>query len=90
MNDTTVIEIAVRMLTVTGELAAPMLLTALAIGVAISLIQSVTSIQEMTLTFVPKMAGVALVIVLTGHWMLSTLVGFTEQLFQMVPQLVSS
>jgi flagellar biosynthesis protein FliQ len=89
MNDTTVIEIAVRMMTVTGELAAPMLLTALAIGLAISLIQSITSIQEVTLTFVPKMAGVAIVIVLCGHWMITTLVSFTDQLFQMVPQLIS-
>ena len=88
MNDTTIIEIAVRMMTVSGELAAPMLLTALAVGLAVSLIQSVTSIQEMTLTFVPKMAGVALAIVLSGHWMLNTLVGFTDQLFPMIPQLV--
>ena len=73
MNDTTTIEIAVRMMTVSGELAAPLLLTALAIGLGISLIQSVTSIQEVTLTFVPKMAGVALAIVLSGHWMLNTL-----------------
>lgn len=89
MNDTTVIELAVRMLTVTAELAAPMLLTALAIGLAISLLQSITSIQEVTLTFVPKMAGVALVIVLAGHWMISTLVSFTDQLFQLIPQLTS-
>ncbi len=89
MNDTTVIEIVVRMFLITGELVAPMLLTALAIGLAVSLIQSITSIQEATLTFVPKMAGVALAIVLAGHWMLSTLVGFTNQLFQLVPQLVS-
>jgi flagellar biosynthetic protein FliQ len=88
MNDTTTIEIAVRMMTVSGELAAPMLLTALAVGLAISLLQSVTSIQEVTLTFVPKMAGVALSIVLCGHWMLNTLVGFTDQLFAMIPQLV--
>jgi flagellar biosynthetic protein FliQ len=89
MTDTTVIEIAVRMMTVSGELAAPMLLTALVIGLAVSLIQSITSIQEMTLTFVPKMAGVALAIVLCGHWMLSTLVGFTDQHFAMIPQLTS-
>jgi flagellar biosynthetic protein FliQ len=89
VNDTTVIEIVVRMFLITGELVAPMLLTALAIGLAVSLIQSITSIQEATLTFVPKMAGVALAIVLAGHWMLSTLVGFTNQLFQLVPQLVS-
>jgi flagellar biosynthesis protein FliQ len=89
MNDTTVIEIAVRMMTVTGELAAPMLVTALAIGLAVSLLQSITSIQEVTLTFVPKMAGVALVIVLAGHWMINSLVSFTDQLFAMIPQLVS-
>jgi len=90
MNDTFVIDIAVRMLTITGELAAPMLLTALAVGLAISLLQSVTSIQEVTLTFVPKLVGVALAIVICGHWMLNTLIGFTDQLFQMIPQLVSS
>jgi flagellar biosynthesis protein FliQ len=90
MNDSSVIEIAVRMLTVTGELAAPMLLTALAVGLAISLIQSVTSIQEVTLTFVPKLAGVALAVIICGHWMINTLVGFTDQLFQMIPQLLGS
>jgi flagellar biosynthetic protein FliQ len=89
VTDTTVVEIAVRMLTVTGELVAPMLLTALAVGLAVSLIQSITSIQEATLTFVPKMAGVALAIVVAGHWMISTLVGYTEQLFALVPQLVN-
>ncbi|HET9061153.1 MAG TPA: flagellar biosynthetic protein FliQ [Acidimicrobiales bacterium] len=89
MTDTSVIEIAVRMLTMTAELAAPMLLTALAVGLAISLVQSITSIQEVTLTFVPKMAGVALSIVIAGHWMITSLVGFTEQLFQMIPQLTS-
>ncbi len=78
------------MMTVTAELAAPMLITALAIGLAVALLQSITSIQEVTLTFVPKMAGVALAIVLAGHWMLNSLVGFTDQLFQMVPQLVGS
>lgn len=89
MNDTSVIQIAVKMMTITAELAAPMLITALAIGLAVSLLQSITSIQEVTLTFVPKMAGVALVIVLAGHWMINALVSFTDQLFQMVPQLVS-
>jgi flagellar biosynthesis protein FliQ len=90
MNDSSVIEIAVRMMIITGELAAPTLLTALVVGLAISLLQSVTSIQEVTLTFVPKLAGVALAIVICGHWMLNTLIGFTDQLFQMIPQLVSS
>ena len=90
MNDTSVVGIAVKMLTVTGELAAPMLLTALAVGLAISLIQSITSIQEATLSFVPKMAAVALAIVLTGHWMISTLINFTNQMYALIPQLLSS
>jgi flagellar biosynthetic protein FliQ len=90
MNDSSVIEIAVRMMTVTGELAAPMLLTALAIGLCISLLQSVTQIQEMTLTFVPKMAGVALAMVLAGHWMINMLITFTDQMFQMIPQLIGN
>lgn len=89
MNDTSVIEIAVKMMTETAELAAPMLITALAIGLMISLLQSITSIQEVTLTFVPKMAGVSLVVVLAGHWMINSLVSFTDQLFQMIPQLIS-
>ena len=90
MNDSSVVEIAVRMLTVTGELAAPMLLTALAIGLAVSLVQSITSIQEVTLSFVPKMAGVALAVALAGHWMITTLINFTDQLFALIPQLLSS
>ena len=90
MTDTAVIEIALRMMTVTAKVAAPILLTSLAIGLAISLFQSVTQIQEVTLTFVPKLAGVALVIVVSGHWMLGQLIGFTHQLFDLIPRLIST
>ena len=90
MTDTTVIEIALRMMTVTAKVAAPILITSLAIGLAISLFQSVTQIQEVTLTFVPKLAGVALVIVVSGHWMLGQLISFTHQLFDLIPRLISS
>ena len=90
MTDTAVIEIALRMMTVTAKVSAPILLTSLAIGLAISLFQSVTQIQEVTLTFVPKLAGVALVIVVSGHWMLGQLVGFTHQLFDLIPRLIAS
>jgi flagellar biosynthetic protein FliQ len=90
MTDTAVIEIALRMMTVTAKVSAPILLTSLAIGLAISLFQSVTQIQEVTLTFVPKLAGVALVIVVSGHWMLGQLVGFTHQLFDLIPRLIST
>ena len=89
MTDTTVIEIALRMMTVTAKVSAPILVTSLAIGLLVSLFQSVTQIQEVTLTFVPKVAGVALVILISGHWMLGQLISFTTQLFDMIPRLIS-
>ena len=90
MTDTAVIEIALKMMIVTAKVSAPILLTSLAIGLAISLFQSVTQIQEVTLTFVPKLAGVALVIVVSGHWMLGQLISFTHQLFDLIPRLINS
>ena len=90
MTDTAVIEIALKMMIVTAKVSAPILLTSLAIGLAISLFQSVTQIQEVTLTFVPKLAAVALVIVISGHWMLNQVIGFTHELFAMIPRLIAS
>jgi flagellar biosynthetic protein FliQ len=90
MTDTSVIELFAKMMMITAKVAAPILLVSLAIGLGISLIQSVTQIQEVTLTFVPKLIGVSLVIMLAGHWMLNSLVDYTNQLFQMIPQLISS
>lgn len=90
MHDSQVIALAVRMFMTTGELAAPILATSLAVGLGISLIQSVTQIQEATLSFVPKLGAVALVIVLAGRWMLDTLVNYTHQLFGLIPQLLGS
>ena len=89
MTDASVIELATRTIIVTGKLCAPILVVSLSIGIAISLLQSVTQVQEVTLTFVPKLAGVGLVIVFGGHWMLDELVGFTRSLFEIVPQLLS-
>ena len=63
-------------------LVSPILSAAIAIGLVISLIQTVTSIQEQTLAFVPKLIGVGLVTVAVSGWMLKTLVEFTIQLFQ--------
>ena len=88
MNDATVIDIAVQAMMITAKLAAPILIVSLAIGVAVSLLQSVTQVQEFTLTFVPKLAGIALVIVLTGSWMLHQLIAFTQDLFARVPELI--
>jgi len=89
MNDQAVIHIAVMTMIVSAKVAGPILVMSLAIGLGVSILQSITQIQEVTLTFVPKLVGVALVIVLTGNWMLNQLVGFTRELFQLIPGLIA-
>ena len=90
MNDQGVLQLAGQALLTATELAAPILLVSLAIGLAISLFQSVTSIQDMTLSFVPKLGGIALVLLVSGHWMIGRLVSFTDSLFQFLPRLLNA
>ena len=90
MTDHEVINIAVQSILLATKLAAPILIVALGIGLAIGLLQSATQIQEQTLTFVPKLAGIALVILLAGHWMLGETIAFTHSLFNMIPTLLQS
>jgi flagellar biosynthesis protein FliQ len=71
-----------------AKLAMPVLLVALGIGFAVSLLQAVTQVQEVTLSFVPKLIGVAMVILVAGHWMLQETVAFTKAMFTMLPQLL--
>ena len=66
----------------------PLLITAMVIGVIVSLLQSVTSIQEHTLTFVPKMIGIVLVLVFSAPWMLRTLMQFTTAFLSRLPEMV--
>jgi flagellar biosynthetic protein FliQ len=68
-------------------LSAPMLLTALAIGLLISVFQSVTQIQEMTLSFIPKILLTALVMVYTMPWMLESIMDFTIDIFKLIGQM---
>jgi len=68
-------------------LSAPMLLLGLAVGVLISILQSVTQIQEMTLTFVPKIVATVLALIFFGPWMLRLLMSFTIQLYAKLPEL---
>ncbi|HEV7875235.1 MAG TPA: flagellar biosynthetic protein FliQ [Nocardioides sp.] len=88
MTDTTVLEIALMTMLVALKLTAPILLPALVIGFVISLLQSMTQIQEFTLAFVPKLVGIALSLLFFGKWMLATMVTFTGDLFDMVPSLL--
>lgn len=68
-------------------IAAPMLLIGLGVGLIISIFQATTSIQEQTLTFVPKIAAILAALVLFGPWIFTSLVQFTRQLFNTIPAL---
>ncbi len=61
--------------------AAPVLLTSLVIGLTVSIFQTVTSIQEQTLTFVPKLVGIFAALMIIGHWMLNNMAGFMTELW---------
>lgn len=69
-------------------LAAPILLTALVIGLGVSLFQAVTSIHEQTLSFVPKVLGIVVVMVIALPWMLRSAIEFTTMLIEKMPQMV--
>jgi flagellar biosynthetic protein FliQ len=88
MSDADVTEIATQTMLVAAKVAAPVLLTALLVGFMISLFQAATQIQEPTLSFVPKMIAVAIALLVTGNWVLSELVSFTDQLFESLPRLL--
>lgn len=89
MTDTVVVQIGLQAMLATAKVAAPVLVTALAVGLFVGLLQSVTQIQEVTLTFVPKFVAVAVVVLVAGNWMLGELVTFTQDMYRMVPELVS-
>ena len=89
MTDTMIVELGLQAMTIAAKMSAPILITALVIGFAISLFQSVTQIQEATLSFVPKAIGVGVAILFSGNWMLHEMITFTEQLFAKIPQLLA-
>lgn len=88
MNANAVLDIAMQGLMITAKLAAPIVVTALVVGFAISLVQSITQIQEVTLSFVPKAAAVGVALIVCGHWMISELITFTHVLFEKIPTLL--
>jgi flagellar biosynthetic protein FliQ len=89
VSDTTIIDIAMQTMLVALKLSAPILLTALSIGFAISLFQAMTQIQEFTLAFVPKVVGIGIALIISGNWMLHTLIDFTVDLFERIPTLLA-
>ena len=89
MTDADVVHIGLQAMILAAKLSMPVLLVALGIGFAISLLQAVTQVQEVTLSFVPKLIGVPVVLLVSGHWMLQESVAFTKAMFALLPQLLS-
>jgi flagellar biosynthetic protein FliQ len=83
-----VLGIAINAMKVTMILSFPALLVAMIIGLLISIFQATTQINEMTLSFVPKLIGIAVVVILTAPWAMTTLIDFTTRLFKMIPTFI--
>jgi flagellar biosynthetic protein FliQ len=88
MTPETVMGIGQHALVVTLMIAAPLLLTALAVGLLVGVLQAATQINEMTLSFIPKLLALAAVIVVAGPWMLRTLIDYTRHLIESLPSLI--
>jgi flagellar biosynthesis protein FliQ len=89
MSPETVMTIGQRALEMTVLLAAPLLLVALVTGLVVGAFQAATQINEMTLSFIPKLLATALTLVIAGPWMLKMLVGYTRDLFRSIPMLIN-
>jgi len=88
MTPETVVAVGRQALEMTLMLAAPLLLTALAVGLIVGIFQAATQINEMTLSFIPKLLAMAAVLALTGPWMLRTLVEYTRGLIESIPGMI--
>ena len=88
MNPEAVMDIGASALMLAAKLSAPLLITALVVGFAISLLQSITQVHEQTLSFIPKVVGVVVVIVVAGPWMLGEVVSYTQNLYEQIPSLI--
>jgi flagellar biosynthesis protein FliQ len=86
----TVIDLATDAMSVAMKVALPLLLAGLAVGLLVSVFQAVTQIQEQTLSFIPKILAVAVVMVVGGPWMLDQLLNYTEQLWAAIPRLIGT
>ena len=89
MSPEAVLDIGTQGLIIAAKLAAPVLVTALVVGFAISLLQSITQVQEMTMSFVPKLIAVGIALLVCGHWMISETVTFTHEMFELIPRLLN-
>lgn len=88
MNQDTVVSLASQGMTLAFEVAGPILLVGLVIGLVVSIFQAVTQIQEQTLSFIPKIVGMAVLIMLLGPWMMDRLIAYVTNLYMSIPTLI--
>ena len=88
MTQDQVVSLVVDAMSVSLKVALPVLLVSLVVGLAVSIFQAVTQIQEQTLSFIPKVVAMAVVIVVAGPWMLGQIVSYTQNLYESIPSLV--
>jgi flagellar biosynthetic protein FliQ len=88
MTPESVMSIGQQAIELTLMLAAPMLLTALIIGLSVSIFQAATQINEMTLSFIPKMFGIFGALLLAGHWMVNMMLEYITRLFSSIPYVI--
>jgi len=89
MTPETVTTIGQQALWVTMLLAAPLLLSALAVGLLVGMFQAATQINEMTMSFIPKLLVLVVALVISGPWMLGVIINYTQQLMAQIPSLIS-
>ncbi|MDH3645509.1 MAG: flagellar biosynthesis protein FliQ [Gammaproteobacteria bacterium] len=90
MTPETVLAVGQKALELTAMLAAPLLLSALAVGLLIGMFQAATQINEMTLSFIPKLITLAVAMAVAGPWMLRLIMNFTQQLISNIPYLIGT
>lgn len=88
MTQDSVVSICVQAMEMALKLGLPLLLVGLVLGLVVSVFQAVTQIQEQTLTFIPKIIGLAVMLVVAGPWMLGQIVSYTQELYGQIPDLV--
>ena len=89
MNSETVMSMTYAAMKLALFMAGPILLVTLLIGLIISIFQAATQVNEMTLSFIPKLLGVGITVVLLGPWLINTMVDYIQTLFSQIPGLVS-
>ncbi len=89
MDTSTVVELGSQALWMTMLVSAPLLLVALGVGLVVGIVQAATSINEATLSFIPKLVAISLTLVVVGGWQIATLVDYMRALFLRIPTLFS-